>query len=531
MIRKWPVILLLAALVVPSQAFTKQLRAIIQTADSLYAENAYHRALEEYLKGVKIAEDQQQHETVGTAMMSISRCYYHLYDHPTALKWLYRAMEHMTRYRLESQLADAYYFTGAIYIEDEVVDSAEKYAFKAIDLLKKANDDAKLCKTYCTLVELYLNSSGDTQKIERSLALAEKHALASGNPGSLAFVESKKFNYDFFHRKNYNGALMHVQEAEKLYRQTGNREAILNAVRAKAECLIMLRDTSARTFMNNWFQFKDSVLQAEKAKEVAKFEILYETEKKELENELLKQQNQLADQAVRTRNITIALLAAFLLLAVVLGLFWINRINLNKSRQALEMLEQQQAEKQRIARDLHDNVGGQLSYIIHSLEGSGQVNGQSEDLTTAARNVIASLRDTIWAINDTNVSAYGLSDRLKMYARSLFRNTEVLIQFEDRLELDTELSSIVGLNLYRICQEILNNAFKHSGASEIRVRISSEDERLHLSIEDNGIGFDPKIVSTNSFGLQNIQKRAREANIIIEMTSKPQVGTNYSLMV
>ncbi len=214
---------------------------------------------------------------------------------------------------------------------------------------------------------------------------------------------------------------------EELYLETENREAILNAYRAKAECLIMLRDTSARTYMLQWFEFKDSVLQAEKSANVAKYEVLYETEKKEQENKLLQQENEL-------NRLILLIIGVVVLLLIVLGLWLFNRNNLKKKQHELLMLQKLQNDKERIARDLHDNVGGQLSFIIHSLDGINDEEKEkridlTESINQSVRSVINSLRETIWAISDANINVQDFSDKLKLFARTLFKhsNTEIYI--------------------------------------------------------------------------------------------------------
>jgi signal transduction histidine kinase len=529
-------VVLLVLLPVLSIAQPVSNESISNKADSLYAISQYDAAIREYLEVLRQAEQIGGQGLTVEVMLALSRCYYHLYDRNTALKWLYRSQGLLDKYQLDSLRSEVYYLTCAIYIEEQEVDSAEKYAFKAIELMQKQKDHGKLSKTYCTLVELHLNTSRDTDKIERMLELAETHAKLNGNPANMAFVESKKYNYAFFFRKDFADALRHVSESERLYRLSNNREAILNAMRAKAECLIMLKDTSAKTYMNAWFQFKDSVLQEEKAKEVAQFETLYETGLKEQENTLLRQQNELSTQQIRTRNITILLLVAVLTLSVMLGLLWLNKVNLARSRAELNLIQSQQAEKERIARDLHDNVGGQLSYIIHSLEGLHTFKGSKRealvhDLTSTARNITSSLRETIWAVSEKNIQLNDISDRLKLYARSLFRNTSTKIHFEEQVENSVDLSSLIGLNVYRMCQEILTNSFKHAKASEIRVFIGEMNEKVIIRIEDNGIGFNPEEANTSGYGLGNIKRRADESRVKLNLESESGKGTKYTMIV
>ena len=93
-----------------------------------------------------------------------------------------------------------------------------------------------------------------------------------------------------------------------------------------------------------------------------------------------------------------------------------------------------------------------------------------------------------------------------------------------------KLNSLVGLNLYRICQEIINNAFKHSKATELIVNIKSEND-VTIEIMDNGVGFDLDAVSKDGFGLANIKSRASEVGISLELESKLQSGVKYKLVV
>lgn len=509
---------------------------LLHTADSMYEQNDYASAIKTYLQALQLAEKTGDQASECSATVAVARCQYRLHDRTASMTWFYRYLKVVEQNRADSLLSDAYYFIGVMYIERSQVDSAEKYAFKAIGLMEKAGDYAKLAKTYCTLSELHMNGTKNVSKIEQALDNAEKYAQLSGDESMLAFSATKRFNYHYFFRKDYRTALIHINKAEKLYQETGNREAILNSYRGKAECLIMLRDTTAINYIENWFLFKDSVFHADKAIQIAQFETLYEVERKEQANQLLQQQNDLAAQKVYARNVTIFSLLALLGLSIVLGLWWVNRNNRIKSEAELAMLQNQQLEKERIARDLHDNVGGQLAYMIHTLEhakdGPTEKRKQIlEDVGQSARSVIKSLRETIWAINDSNIKTIDLIDKLKLHARTLFRNTDVELSFTQDIDPESELQALVGLNLYRICQEILTNAFKHSKASQLRVSFRSQNGKLMVTITDNGVGFETGLNAADSYGLQNIRKRAAESNISLSLKTSIDQGTEYLLIV
>lgn len=528
--KQWRIIFSLCLCIISViNAYAQSLEATLKQAKQFYEDNNYPLAQEKYLQALKQAETENNATVMARASLSLARCHYFLYDHTTSFKWSYKALHIIQKHHIDSLLSQAYYFLGVLYIEDEKVDSAEKYSFNAIELLLKEKDYARLSQTYSTLAELHLNTSKDTAKIESMIANAEKYAELSQDKGMMAFAASKRYNYAFFLKKDYEEALIHINKAEKLYLEAGSREAILNAYRAKAECLIMLSDTSARTYMLKWFEFKDSVLQAEKAVNIAKYEILYETEKKEQENKFLQQENEL-------NRLVIMIVTTVLLLIIVVGLWIFNRNNLKKKQHELLMLQKLQNEKERIARDLHDNVGGQLSYIIYSLDGINDEDKEkrmevTESINQSVRSVISSLRETIWAISDANIIVQDFSDKLKLFARTLFKHSNTEIYFNESIKTKRELNALIALNLYRICQEILNNAFKYANATEVKIEVQCEEEKMLIAISDNGVGFDLNTENNEGYGLQNIKNRAVEFGIALTLETELKKGTKYRLLV
>lgn len=509
--------------------FGTTIDSLVNQAHQYYKQNNYVIAQETYYHALQIAEKENNSAAISSISLSLARCNYLLYDKAAALKWTYNALYAARNAHNDSLLSQANYFLGALYIEAEIIDSAEKYAHTAIDLMLKAKDYAHLSQTYSTLAELYLNTSTDREKIEYMINEAAKYAHLSDNKSMLAFAESKKYNYAFFYKKDYVSALEHINKAIELYLETGNREAILNAYRGKAECLIMLRDTTARMYMLQWFHFKDSVLQAEKAINIAKFETMYNTEAKENENILLQKKNE-------QNSLIVVILVILVLLSVVVVLWIFNRNRYVKKQQELVFLRNLQQEKERIARDLHDNVGGQLSYIIYSLDGINEVKKEkqieiTESITQSVKSVISSLRETIWAISDSNISVQDFSDKLKVFVKNLFKHGQVKIHFKEEIKKQKELNALLGLNLYRICQEILNNAFKYANAKDINIEIVCVGTQLKITIRDNGVGFDTKQECANKYGLQNIKKRANEFGITVNLSTQLNKGTTYELIV
>jgi two-component system, sensor histidine kinase LadS len=155
---------------------------------------------------------------------------------------------------------------------------------------------------------------------------------------------------------------------------------------------------------------------------------------------------------------------------------------LKNQREKLQLeLESQirlQHERERISRDLHDNVGAQLSYIItnidHIVETQNKDENRLTDVADTAKNAILNLRETIWAINNEQITVEDFYDRFKLYASNQVKNrTDVQLIFNENIVINHLFNPNQALNLYRICQEALNNALKYAHAQTFEVYIKA----------------------------------------------------------
>lgn len=194
--------------------------------------------------------------------------------------------------------------------------------------------------------------------------------------------------------------------------------------------------------------------------------------------------------------------------------------------QTLAMKNNLLIEKERIARDLHDNVGAHLAFIVtnltnisdqaekHPVKDGKQWASRLRDIVMHTREAVKLLRETIWAIHQESFTVEEFSERLNQYINRYFHETDGL--HVDVLVTGTQaqrLTSTQVLNLFRIVQEALTNVVKHAQATVARVQLQvSEGGRINLQIHDNGRGFTwaNGAVSAQQYGLQNMQTRAQE---------------------
>ena len=236
----------------------------------------------------------------------------------------------------------------------------------------------------------------------------------------------------------------------------------------------------------------------------------------------------------------VALVLFFVFLSIGVGI-WIQKIRQKKAIQAMEVQRKIQLERERISRDLHDNVGTQLSLISKHIEG---VIDPAKDISDAERlqnlgaisltskEVIFTLRETIWALNKEEISLEELSDKLKSFTQKLYvlNQTCRLLFTENIADENVVLSPSEAIHLFRICQEAITNSLKYANAAAMGVSISSENGRYLISISDDGIGFEPGIKkATAHYGLDNMKFRADEIACDFIIDTMPGKGTRITI--
>ena len=237
----------------------------------------------------------------------------------------------------------------------------------------------------------------------------------------------------------------------------------------------------------------------------------------------------------------VLVIISFIFLSMGIGI-WIQKIRQAKAIQALEVQHKIQLERERISRDLHDNVGTQLSLISKNIEG---VIDPSQDISDSERlqnlssisltskEVIFTLRETIWALNKEEITLEELSDKLKSFTQKLFsiNRTCHLLFTENITDMNVVLSPSEAIHLFRICQEAITNSLKYANATNMNISIGAENGRYSITIADDGVGFEPGITKTTAhYGLENMKFRSAEINCDFIIDTSPGLGTRITIL-
>lgn len=410
----------------------------------------------------------------------------------------------------KSNIYNTYYFAEGIYFSKQNLDKIALLSYeKGIKSCEFYQDKASLNRL---LFEKY-----------ESLFKLKKYNDAKDILENL--VKNGQFVVD---KKNYS------LELSKTYKKLGNSDKALEY----AEKYIVLNDSL------NDSKFKNEIVALE-----AKFN---KTENDKKINQLLaqKEKSELVAKNNRLNLILLGLAVAFLLISILFIMNYYknqkkiniqNEQNLKQEFASLEskqklavsnaLLEGEEIERKRLARDLHDGLGSMLSGLkihINKLSDENSKNINVEKIENQLDNSIKELRQIAQNLMPESLLKLGLEVALRDLCIKL-SDDKTAIEFQ-YYRNSIQISESKQIIIYRIIQELLNNVFKHANATEILVSCNQNENIMYLTIEDNGKGFDSK--NTNFFegmGLKNIKNRIEFVKGNLEINSIIDKGTVFNI--
>jgi signal transduction histidine kinase len=385
---------------------------------------------------------------------------------------------------------------------------------KALALLKKAeylcikngSESNNLTNIYASLCNLYFKKRQPDQMM---LMLVKMKSLIDQHKDERNLKNYYTYLSDYYSLKNsYKDALLYYKKSDSIYN-------ILEGIEVKNA--IHLYETQYQT--------------AKKEKELANAQL------KITESKLLTKQ----------KNIWLILLGfGILIVLIVFGIFR-EKATLKQQQLALEnqLLKEQtlskiQAQRLEISRDLHDSLGAQLTFM-HTVLGGLKMIDQNMDnnlknkinlLSDFSENSITELKNALWVLNAKEVSLEDLKIKILNFIKNASEAMDnVRFNFDAVITNNFILDSKLVVNLFRIIQEIVNNAMKYADASEVNINLYQKEKALIITISDNGNGFDYNKERDRSFGLKNIEGRVKTIQGKMDLQTTPGKGTHYTIQV
>jgi two-component system sensor histidine kinase DegS len=217
------------------------------------------------------------------------------------------------------------------------------------------------------------------------------------------------------------------------------------------------------------------------------------------------------------------------------------KINEQKFRSVL-ILEGQEEERKRIAMDIHDGIGQQLTSLKFQIESIDLRNDQQTELKIneikqGIKDVIKEVRRVTFNLKPTVLGDYGMQAALSVFIREIGKLTDIDLTYQTEGEISLRLPQKVENNIFRIVQEAINNSIKYSGATRIEILLQQTETMVMITVKDEGKGFDEKLVESRSVNIEsgrgffNMYERTEYINGHLEIKSVPGQGTTVTLSV
>jgi len=254
-------------------------------------------------------------------------------------------------------------------------------------------------------------------------------------------------------------------------------------------------------------------------------------EKKEAIRELEFETN-LAHEKIKQLYAWIIALISF----IIAILFYINHRKNKREKELRQQFSAQQIksiedERQNIAKMLHDSIGQNILFIKNYIHKHGL---NTDPLDQSIDQSLEEVRNISKDLYPNQLNQYGLSTAVESLCDKVRESTHLFVSSDIQLPREQMVSQDVKINLYRIIQECISNTLKHAAASSIRITGELIQGKFYLQVQDNGKGFDFDVVqkkANTSFGILNIQERARILNGSFKVESQPGHGTKSVVVV
>jgi signal transduction histidine kinase len=203
------------------------------------------------------------------------------------------------------------------------------------------------------------------------------------------------------------------------------------------------------------------------------------------------------------------------------------------------LIEAQERERTRIARELHDDVGQRLALLNNELERlrqdfpdlGAEVHARIGALRKQTDELATDVQSMSHELHSSKLEYLGLLAAMTGFCKEFSEQQKVEIVFIHD-EIPSGVPHEISLCLFRVLQEALQNAVKHSGVRHFDVKLQGSPAAIHLTVRDSGVGFDPALVrATQGLGLVSMQERVRLVKGTISITSRPQSDTVISVHV
>jgi two-component system, NarL family, sensor kinase len=536
----------------------------LRTQGRNYLETSdYTKATELYNKALSIGNEDEYYEVKCDVLLGLGNVFYHTEQFDKEKEYNKKSLLLAQKHHYKKGIANAKLQFASDLVGDDTQTSKDTFnlVFKTMNeclsLWKDLKDTSRIIHTYNQMGQYY----GDYNHFDSAL-YSMKNAAAY-----FASFNYKPIDYYYFilgkiyhqkaiannnNRKDFEEAINNFKKCLPIAKQMNNKKR-------EAWCYDWLANTYERIgnheqayiYLEKHSYLYGSIVAEDNFKEISKIEHKYEVEKKEKEIIVLNSANQ---QKSTLNKILIGSAAALLFIGFIGYRNFKSKQKISTQQQKIQqqkitelekdkqllaidaMLKGQEEERSRIAKDLHDGLGGMLSGTkLSFINMKENLVLTPENATLFDKslsmldNTIADLRKVAHNLMPEALVKFGLQEAVRDFCNSIQSSSNLKIVYQPLGE-NRKLSNTAEVFTYRIIQELVNNAVKHANASQIIVQLTTNNNKVGIAVEDDGKGFDVNaLANSKGAGMDNIKYRVQYFNGTIDTVTSTGNGTSVNI--
>ncbi len=485
----------------------------------------YKKSLEYHFIALKGFESTGNKTGQSFCYNNISNCYYQMNRFNESISYLQKSVKLKKTMDDKRGMANAEQNLGNNYMGLEDLARAEKHFKNAIAINKELDNTPALITNYFNIGRMYAEE--DPQTAISYFNKAKQLALKNEDIDMLTKIDLEILASKTINEKqlqNEEKAIVNVQAFKEAGKKRDEAEGYKNLADYYAQTK---QFEKALEYTNKFNGLRDSLKNNEIVAQLKTIEEQYNKEKNEKQIIVLQKDKQINEQKLNRQRFLMIIFGLIILFTAVGIYSFINRNRLKQRMQELEL-------RNRIAADLHDEVGSSLSsiYMLSQMAGKEQFDAKDdimEIIRTNSKETMERMGDIVWIIKPQEKEGEGLKYRMERFVQEICNSRNISCTFlADDLD-EVKLNMKQKKNVYLIFKEAVNNALKYSNTEKLEIKIHQQNKQLEMIVKDFGNGFDQKTILKGN-GLENMKQRAKDLNGTLVITSVPENGAEVQLI-
>ncbi len=511
----------------------------------------YQTAIEYCLEGLKIVEGRKYNNIELQINDKLQVLYMQMGQYDKAIIFGQKAVQQSRQLKMTSFLAQTLSNLSMSYTRKRMPEKAVPLLNEALGISKQLGNINMEASILLNLADVSL-STGNYNVLKRN---CERSLILSRKLGSLETeaISLRALSIYYLHNNNFSKSRQLLEESISISKKNNFKREYASALNVFSNLSFAMGDLDAG---EKYFRQSEDILGelidgiiSEKSVSLEK---KYETEKKAAQIKQLETEMKVQQLSLQKKNVVnLILLGSALTLLIIsllsyrnykqkqkLQLQRISELETENQLSAAEaVVKGEEQERTRLAKDLHDGLGGMLSGIKHSfttMKGNLVMTPENHQAFERSLDMldssISEMRRVAHNMMPEALVRFGLDTALKDFCNDINQSGALKVNYHSMGIEGLSIDSTTSITLYRIVQELLNNAMKHAQATSAIVQVTNSNGQLSVTVEDDGKGFDTSILKLNKgMGWANIRNRVDFLKGRLDIRSKQGEGTSVQI--